>query len=240
MSYNYQEYNTYLHSTNSDHNRLLKPLLTNFFNQSEYNSILDIGCGSGYIAQVLQSTNYKGNYLGVDSDKLAVDYCKVNIKSQNYSFLQSEDFLQQKIRFDLSIFCLSACEMNSQTLENYLRRIKSDQLLIINPSTITNYYNSTISKTLSSKILSRIGVKSNWVLKAKVENYANGFYIKHINQNKKIKAKVYQRTTGDLLNLTHKSNWEFQEYWNLSYTKNTNKTAPAPKFEICLFKSLSQ
>lgn len=65
-------------------------------------SILDVGCGTGYIRNILESIGYSGEYVGVDVFRES----KFSENSSNFSieFVQSkiEDFETEK-RFDLVI-----------------------------------------------------------------------------------------------------------------------------------------
>ncbi|GAG77522.1 unnamed protein product, partial [marine sediment metagenome] len=66
-------------------------------------NILDIGCGSGYIREILAGYSFSGDYTGVDIQKHK-DFEKYNLKNFSSVFIKSriEDFKTNK-KFDLII-----------------------------------------------------------------------------------------------------------------------------------------
>lgn len=72
-------------------------------------SILDIGCGSGYIRKILYNLGYTVDYLGIDVYQHK-DFEKFNQYSLKFEFIESriEDFKTEK-KFDL-VFSMCALE----------------------------------------------------------------------------------------------------------------------------------
>jgi SAM-dependent methyltransferase len=237
MSYNYKQYDQFLNSQVSDNNRLLKPFLVDFLDQSGTN-IIDIGCGSGYLPQILKSIDFQGKYTGIDIDKNSIDYNQSQNFGQNYEFLSYDDFLKSKVNqtYDLAVFSLTACEMDDQTILNYFEILNVKHFLIVNPSTVTSFYNYIAYKPFLNKILSRLGQTPKWFLKSRVANLEEKYSIRILGQNPNTLGKMYYRTLGDMLNLAKSKNLEFKKYWDLKYTKNSTKTAPISKFEAVLFE----
>lgn len=62
---------------------------------NEEDSVLDIGCGSGEFLTYLRSSNYKGDYCGVDFIKNFIDH---NIKKFNHD--SNASFLEKNILVD--------------------------------------------------------------------------------------------------------------------------------------------
>jgi Methyltransferase domain len=227
--YNYQKYQEYWVNPDSDYTRLLLPLLENTLNSYHNSSILDIGCGSGIIAQILKKQKFQGIYYGLDIDKKALEYGKNLGLGLQYTF--KIDQTNQKS--DVTFMCLSSCEMDEKTLQNYAQNLNTKTLIIINPSTITQFYPSKINKPFLSKILSRLGEKPKWQMVSKIQE--GDSYNHHIGIQGDLPAKIYHRTLGDYLNIFSQNGYVFAQYHNLAYSENTVKTAPVSKFEVLIF-----
>jgi SAM-dependent methyltransferase len=227
--YNYEKYHEYWINPDSDYTRLLLPFLENILKNYLNSSILDIGFGSGIIPQILKKQDFQGTYLGVDIDKKALEYGKnLNLGLQ---YIFEKDYDNQKS--DITIMCLSSCEMDKETLKNYAQSINTKQLIVINPSSITQFYPSKIIKPFFSKILSRFGTKPQWQMISQI--LKGEFYIHNIGVNSDLQAKIYYRTLGDYLNLFTQNGYIFSQYHNLAYSESTTKTAPVSKFEVLVF-----
>jgi SAM-dependent methyltransferase len=227
--YNYQTYQEYWTNPESDYSKLLLPFLENTLKTYYNSNILDIGFGSGIIPQILKKQGFQGTYLGVDIDKQALEYGEnLNLGSQ-YKF--QTEYKNQKA--DITSMSLSSCEMDEKTLQNYAQHLNTKTLIIINPSSITQFYPSKIIKPFFSKIFSRFGVRPNWQMVSKINQ--EKFYQHNIGFESKLQAKIYQRTLGDYLNIFTNNGYTFSQYYNLTYTENTIKTAPVSKFEVLIF-----
>lgn len=92
-------------NTDSPGRQYLNSFLNDFFSKKITNkniSVLDIGCGTGYVRSILENLGYEGEYLGIDvfkESKFSYDSNKFKI-----SFIQKpiED-LDVENRFDLVI-----------------------------------------------------------------------------------------------------------------------------------------
>ena len=238
--YNYAEYEAFWSDPISDYTRLLEPYLQKVFKEYLSSNILEIGFGSGHLALIFKQLGFNGYYQGIDTDPGAVDFAQKNIKNSNFYFSTFKDYtsLSQK-PYDLAIFCLSACEMDDDTIQNYLKNIRTNRLLIINPSTVTNYFESRIVKPFFNKFLSRLGATPRWKLIARIPDNHKTKRLYNINNRADIPASMYYRATGDILNLCKQSDYIFESYAELKYTENTIKTAPIAKFEMLCFQKKS-
>ena len=237
MPYNYLEYDQFLNSSLSDNNRLLKPFLVDFFKQNKIEKLLDVGCGSGYLPQILKEIKYQNDYIGLDIDKQSIEYNRSLDFGEHYKFIIYDEFskLTPNNQYDLAIFSLTACEMDDEIVLKYFKTINAKQFLIINPSTITSFYSYKAYKPILSKILSRFGLKPQWFIKAKIAETSDKFSSRNLGGNPNTKGIMYYRTLGDMLNLAKSQDLVFEKYWNLEYTENTIKTAPISKFEAVLW-----
>lgn len=73
----------------------------------EGNEILDLGCGSGRMARVLEDNEFKGHYTGVDFSERAIEYCRETYKF--YDFLLLNIFEKSLIGYS-TILCLEVLE----------------------------------------------------------------------------------------------------------------------------------
>jgi hypothetical protein len=237
--YNYSEYETFWNDPISDYKQLLEPYLITTLRKSITSNILEIGFGSGHLPKILQSLSFSGNYLGIDTNPDAIKFAITKYPQVFFNFRLFTDYnMLDGKNFDLVIFCLSACEMSNDVITDYLQKISTKYLLIINPSTITNYFDSKIIKTHFSKITSRLGISPTWRLIANIPNLSEQKRSYFINNCPTIEASMYYRSTGDLLNLANDNNFKFVSYSDLKYNISTVKTAPVSKFEAILFKSI--
>jgi SAM-dependent methyltransferase len=235
--YNYSKYEDFWNNPISDYKRLLEPYLSLIFKNYSHSSIIEIGFGSGHIAQILYETGFCGNYLGVDIDPNAVKFASQNLPHPSFLFEVFSDYTNMKNEtWDLAIFCLSACEMSDEILVSYLECLKVKKLVIINPSTLTNYFESKITKPFTSKISSRLGYKAKWNLIAKIPDLVDQKRLYNVNKNSEIPASMYYRSLGDILNLTIDAGYSFEFYKDLKYKVNSTKTAPVSKFEVLWFE----
>ncbi len=232
--YNFEEYDSLWQESTSDYSRLLKPFLEDFFSKSLFSSILEVGCGAGNVAKIIQDSLFEGKYIGIDIDKTAVDYCNNHYKTPAFQF-SLPTIIIPPTNIDLILFSLSMCEMSEKTINDYLARYSSHKLLFINPSSITQYYPTKVYKPFANKLLSRVGQKPLWVQKSIISNSSNSKYYHKIGGNYNVQATIYQRTLGDYIGIMKNNNYHFESYWNLTYTENTVKTAPVSKFEAVLF-----
>ena len=69
-----------------------------FFLKNKINSILDIGCGTGFIYEWIKKNYVKYSYLGIDIDKAAIKYAKKKYADKNFRCL---NFFSIKKKFDL-------------------------------------------------------------------------------------------------------------------------------------------
>ncbi|GAB4147647.1 MAG: hypothetical protein OHK0017_09570 [Patescibacteria group bacterium] len=240
--YNYQKYEEFWNLPLSDYHRLLEPFLNDFFNNYLGSHIIEIGFGSGHLPLILSKQGFEGQYLGVDIDPDATNFAQDLIqnnfpsKSNHFKFIvpSEPDQLISSQKYDLAIFCLSACEMESEIINEYLRNIKADKVLMINPSSTSAYYPPKITKTWLSKITSRFGSEPKWKLIADLPPLGTQLSIRHLGGDPALKATMLYRPFGEYVNLLKDAGFQFERYWDLRYTESNIKTAPVSKFEVVL------
>jgi SAM-dependent methyltransferase len=236
VMYNYNEYENFWSDPNSDYQRLLEPYLISTFENYKNASILEIGFGSGHLARILHDIGFSGSYLGVDIDTNAVKFASQKVHYDHFVFEKFLDYTSfENTNWDLAVFCLSICEMSDEVITNYLNHIRAKKILIINPSTITNYFESKVTKPFLNKLVSRLGSQPKWHLIAKIPDLTEYKRAYLINNNSQVPASMYYRSTGDLLNLIVKAGYLFDHYHDLRYMVNTPKIAPVSKFEVLWF-----
>jgi SAM-dependent methyltransferase len=234
--YDYQRYEDFWNNPISDYKRLLEPYLIPLFTECKTSNILEVGFGSGHLATVLENTGFTGHYTGIDIDPQAVDFATRHSYKDNIRFDVFTDYSSLKNQaYDLVVFCLSACEMSDDILKNYLKNLNTQKLIIINPSTTTNYFHSNITKPWVNRLLSRLGQQPKWRMLAHIPDPKDQKRLYYINNDHQIPASMYYRSTGDLLNICKSQAFEFERYQDLKYTENTVKTAPVSKFEVLIF-----
>jgi ribosomal protein L11 methylase PrmA len=227
--YNYQKYQEYWTNPDSDYSRLLLPFLEYTLKNYHSSSILDIGFGSGIIPQILKKQGFQGTYFGLDVDEKALEYGN-NLKLGSQFTFETNSSNQTS---DVIFMCLSGCEMDEQTLQKYTQNLNTKTLILINPSSITQFYPSKIIKPFFSKIFSRLGAKPIWQMISKIQE--SDFYTHYINIQGDLQAKIYRRALGDYLNIFTQNGYTFVKYHSLAYTENTIKIAPVSKFEVLVF-----
>jgi SAM-dependent methyltransferase len=231
-SYDFQAYEALWQNPLSEYNRILEPFLQQTLKPYTASSLLEIGFGSAHIPKILIELGFNGVYDGVDISEAAVHFARETILNSHFSFQLYENFKQTTV-YDLAIFCLSSCEMQHETLINYLQTINSKELLIINPSSLTQYYESVITKPFYNKLTSRLGGDPVWHMHSKVSPYNTN---RRISRQKKLIATTVKRSLGQIMQIAHDARWRFEKYTNLEYTTNTIHTAPVSKFEALLFQ----
>ena len=242
--YNYQKYEDLWLDPLSDYTRLLKPWLDVYFKDLNNLSILEIGFGSGHLALILASQNFSGSYFGIDIDENADKFAKISLEKypsrDNFSFdsVQPDNPNLKSKTFDLAIFCLSACEMSNIQFSNYLSNINAKKLLVVNPSTLTQYFQSRITKSLVSKFTSRFGKTPQWYLKGHIPTNNVDHDKRKLAGNQDLDIQMMYRSLGDLLNLCKQNGWNFQKYTDLKYNVSDIKTAPVSKFEVMEFEKI--
>lgn len=235
---NYQVFNDFLCQPDSDHNRLLKPFFKKIF-QNFPGSILDVGCGTGFLASALAEFKFGNNYTGIDLESQAIDFCKELNLPANFQFERTDSWKTKP--YDLAVFCLCFSEMDSLEVKKYLASNLWKQVLIIDPSDLTFYYPTKITKAWVSKIFTRFGHQANWqVLSNPSAVYNQQKYELKIQGNPSMTVPVYRRTVGDMLNLLTTHDWQFLKYWNLEFQENSRHIAPISKFTAILAKKNDQ
>ena len=104
----YDENNTYMYSRNG---KISCKYIADYLNDKNYNSVLDIGCGTGYLFELLNSQK-DGEYVGIDLAENMIKKAKEkNIK--NCIFLNGS---ANNLPFEDEYFDIAVC---SQSFHHY-------------------------------------------------------------------------------------------------------------------------
>lgn len=252
--FDYTAYDQYIDWDLSDYNLCLKPFLTQFFVDNKFDSILDIGFGSGFLPIVLNNLQYQNQYLGIDTSEQAIQHIQKENLPSNFAF-RAKFENKNNDQFDLAFCSLSLIEMSDDTILTYFTLQPAQQVLIIQPSALAFTYPSKVIKKFPSNITQFFGAKPHWQLLLNInpKNPTNTYQhqIKNPDQNQQnLISQIHSRSAGNLLNLFNKANYQMQNYWELSVDyQTTSKTSgkstqylqrkipPLPKFEIFLLAS---
>lgn len=128
---------------------LIKKILKDYTLKYKYDSVLDLGCGTGYITKFFP----KSKYLGLDIDKQALNYAKK--RNKNYKFIEGNAvFFRTKQKFDLIVIIGVLHHLNdfesNKALTNVSKKLtKRGRVIIIEAVPPINKYN-LLSKFLRS------------------------------------------------------------------------------------------
>lgn len=90
-------------------------------------TVVELGCGSGYLAQRLDG--YLGRYLGIDISKSAIEIAKTRVRSPIFEF-RNENIITFEIpKSDVVIFLGVTDWLSEQELEHLLNRLNSSYIL---------------------------------------------------------------------------------------------------------------
>lgn len=112
------------------------------YNLFSGNNIIDLGCGSGRLAKVLQVNKFNGKYLGVDFSKNAIEYCR---KTYPYEFVLGSVFDVSMDEYDTVVSLEVLEHINNDT--DLLRNIPKGKTFIFsvpsfdNPSHVRHFKN---------------------------------------------------------------------------------------------------
>jgi SAM-dependent methyltransferase len=248
-NFDYTAYDQFIDWQLSDYNLCLKPFLSDFFTNNQFQNILDIGFGSGFLAKILHQTGFQNPYLGIDINPQALDHLKKQNLPQNFNFRLYSPQLELK-NFALVVASLSLIEMSDEVINTYFALQPSQQVLIIQPASLTFTYPSKVIKKFPTRLTQFLGAKPNWQVLVDIPEQTDQkpFYTHKIKGQNNLPSNIYFRSAGQLLKLMSQNHYNLQNYWELSvdYQKASQitnkpvqylqrKIAPVAKFEIYLF-----
>jgi 2-polyprenyl-3-methyl-5-hydroxy-6-metoxy-1,4-benzoquinol methylase len=152
-------------------------LITEELKKNKFYKILDIGCGTANILNVLGNNN---KYYGFDTNKKCIIYAKNKYKNQNF-FCMIFDKKNSKIVPKVDVIILNAVlhHLNSKEtillLELLKNKIKNDgKIIIIEPfySKTTFSFRNTLDK-----------------IRDKIAEYDRGNFVRSINEYRKLITK---------------------------------------------------
>ena len=110
-----------------------RSIIANLLQDSGAKSVVDVGCGDGGLAEILQFKKIK--YFGIDVSKTQIGFAKNSIKNSSFTFIVG-DAAKMKLKensFDAAI-CTDVIEHVREPLavfENLKRIVKSSGLIIL-------------------------------------------------------------------------------------------------------------
>jgi len=120
-------------------------------------SILDLGCGNGYVLETLSSRGHKGTYLGIDFSPELIQIAQTTHQHPGAEFIAAdlcsrEWSLNLQSKFD-TIFCFAALHHipGEQVRQNLVKQAAS--LMANNGQMIISVWNFLASQRLKKRIL---------------------------------------------------------------------------------------
>ncbi len=242
--YNYEKYDKNWERSSSDYFKLLTGFLTKNLINYRYSSILEIGFGSGRLASILDTLDFKGKYLGLDIQPKAIDFVnKLGIPNEQFKFLLLDELKTEDLDLEhnlsLVIFCLSLCEMDEEVIGKYLDFLKDNQarqILVINPSSQSQLYPSKIYKSFLSAVLTRLGIgKPNWIIQSKIVP-KNSWFPAIISGKKDKSAKIISRSLGSTIQLFLDKGFTLEKYQDIGFKNSELSNPELSRFEAVWFR----
>ncbi|MBQ8132638.1 MAG: class I SAM-dependent methyltransferase [Bacilli bacterium] len=114
-----------------------------YLKDKKYNNLLDIGCGTGYLIDMLSKDN-QANYTGLDLSPKMIDECNKK-KIKNATFIEGKS---DELPFDDNTFDVVTCSQSfhhypetDKPLQEALRVLKPDGLYIISDTGVGPFKN---------------------------------------------------------------------------------------------------
>ncbi len=79
-------------------------MLSDYLKNYAYGSVLDVGTGSGILADTASKNPKVTKVLGVDINKRALEYCHMNIRNKKVEFKHSDLFSNINGKYDVIVF----------------------------------------------------------------------------------------------------------------------------------------
>lgn len=92
-------------------------------------SILDFGCGTGYLFDYLKIKKFKGSYLGIDISSEAIKKAKLLNKKNKYCSFRNINIFEERIYKNYDYIIINGT-FNNNTKNNWLWMKKSLKILI--------------------------------------------------------------------------------------------------------------
>ena len=104
-------------STSISRDKRLQNLLKNI-DIKKTNSILDFGCGTGYLYNYLNKLKFKGRYTGIDISFEAINFAKKNLKKNKNCDFMLIDILKNKLNRKYDYILINGT-FNNNTKNNW-------------------------------------------------------------------------------------------------------------------------
>ena len=115
-------------------------------------SILDFGCGTGYLFEFLQKKNFKGKYLGIDISNEAINVANKNFLKKKNATFKTQDIFTHPLKKKYDYVIINGT-FNNYTKNNWEWMTKSLKLLFYitkkkivfnNLSTYVDYFDKNL------------------------------------------------------------------------------------------------
>ena len=79
-------------------------MLSDYLENYAYGNVLDVGTGSGILANTAAKNQKVSKVIGVDINKNALEHCQMNIRNKKITFKHSNLFSNVKGKYDVIVF----------------------------------------------------------------------------------------------------------------------------------------
>jgi SAM-dependent methyltransferase len=126
--------------------------LTKYIEIKKDYSILDFGCGTGYLYEFLEKKNFKGKYLGIDISNEAITIAKKKFFKKKNAKFKNQDIFTQPLRKKYDYIIINGT-FNNYTKNNWEWMLKCLELLFLitkkkivfnNLSTYVDYFDRSL------------------------------------------------------------------------------------------------
>lgn len=169
-------------------------ILLQYVDIKKTNSILDFGCGTGFLYQYLKSLDFKGSYLGIDISPEAIKLAKnLNTNNSKCNFLLTNIFDKKvKKKFDY-VLINGTFNNNTNNNWNWMRKsliqlfsVTKKAIIFNNLSYYVDYYDKKLFYIKPEKVFNfckqklgkKIILNNSYVLKKNTIPYEFTTYVK--------------------------------------------------------------
>jgi len=169
-------------------------ILTQYIDIKKKNSILDFGCGTGFLYEYLKSLGFRGSYTGVDISPQAIKLAKkLNINNKNCKFILINIFDKKLTKKFDYVLINGTFNNNTKNNWNWMRKsliqlfsITKKAIIFNNLSYYVDYYDKKLFYIKPEKVFNfckknlgkKIILNNSYVLKKNTIPYEFTTYVK--------------------------------------------------------------